>query len=360
MASVSKRSWTYKGEKKTAWVVRYSDGAGDRRMKTFDLKRDADAYRLKVEVEIEKGEHVAASKTITVRELTEHFLDHATHRQLEGRRMGAVWLARLRVICDLHINHYLGGRPVSGLTFAEVEQWTRDLAKDRNLAPKTLRMTIGVLKDMVEFGIKRGAAGKNVVREVQKDRGGAPTAVVRTFTNEQVLAILKDTAIRRPHVEERSAVRLNLFVNVAAFCGLRFGEIQGLTPASIDFDRRLILVRHSLTALDEHKGPKTRAGIRDVPMPEHVAALFRLWIEKFFRPNPRHLLFRTSGGTAMGHANFMKRAWYPLLQRLGLAKDEDLGGYRFHSLRHFAASFMIECGLPITDVAAILGMRRSI
>jgi hypothetical protein len=51
--SVRKRSWTTdKGEAKSAWVVDYSDQGGKRRLKTFDKKRDADAYHAKVATEV--------------------------------------------------------------------------------------------------------------------------------------------------------------------------------------------------------------------------------------------------------------------------------------------------------------------
>src|SRR5579862_5410584 len=59
MATVTKRTWEHQGKTKAAWSVRYFDRTGSRRGKTFELKKDADAYRRKVENEVEAGMHIA-------------------------------------------------------------------------------------------------------------------------------------------------------------------------------------------------------------------------------------------------------------------------------------------------------------
>jgi integrase len=57
-------------------------------------------------------------------------------------------------------------------------------------------------------------------------------------------------------------------------------------------------------------------------------------------------------------ANKLGGSWTPdgisTLYR-GIVKRAGLGALRFHDLRHTAASLMLEQGLPITTVAAILG-----
>ena len=43
--SVRKRSWTTrKGEMKEAWIVDYADQEGDRHIRTFDRKKEADDF----------------------------------------------------------------------------------------------------------------------------------------------------------------------------------------------------------------------------------------------------------------------------------------------------------------------------
>jgi hypothetical protein len=60
--SIRKRSWTTaRGEQKEAWVVDYADTAGKRRLKTFQRKKDADAWWRKTGNEIDEGVHTPDS-----------------------------------------------------------------------------------------------------------------------------------------------------------------------------------------------------------------------------------------------------------------------------------------------------------
>ena len=61
--SVRKRTWTSpSGESKEAWLVDYVDQYGDRHIKTFAKKRDADAHHAIVGVAVRAGTHTADSK----------------------------------------------------------------------------------------------------------------------------------------------------------------------------------------------------------------------------------------------------------------------------------------------------------
>lgn len=64
--SVRKRTWTSKGVEKTAWVVDYTDGQGDRRLKTFEKKKDAHQFAATATVEVREGVHVADGASCTV------------------------------------------------------------------------------------------------------------------------------------------------------------------------------------------------------------------------------------------------------------------------------------------------------
>jgi len=64
--SVRKRKWTTrKGEAREAWIVDYTAN-GSRHIETFERKKDADAREAQVTVDVGKGVHTAASKSMTV------------------------------------------------------------------------------------------------------------------------------------------------------------------------------------------------------------------------------------------------------------------------------------------------------
>jgi integrase len=145
-------------------------------------------------------------------------------------------------------------------------------------------------------------------------------------------------------------------VHLATFCGLRRGEIFGLKCADVDLDARVVHVRHSLTNKGETKGPKTKAGIRDIPIPAHLALMLRAHRTEFGRANSDEMFFTNSraGAGRISMTGWFYGTWKDLLRRAGLWKPgEEL--YHFHALRHFAGSWMIENGLAPPDVAGLMG-----
>jgi integrase len=75
--SVRKRKWTTsKGEAKEAWIVDYTDGRGQRTIKTFEKKKDADDYLTTVKHEVKEGIHTPIGKSIKVAKAAEDWLSY--------------------------------------------------------------------------------------------------------------------------------------------------------------------------------------------------------------------------------------------------------------------------------------------
>jgi hypothetical protein len=105
MATVKKRAWvTPRGERREAWRVRYVDQHGATRTRQFDLRRDADAFRIKAEGEVSAGVHTADRGSLTVAQAADLWIAKA---ELKGRDRGT--LKSYRELRDRHINPLLGG-----------------------------------------------------------------------------------------------------------------------------------------------------------------------------------------------------------------------------------------------------------
>ena len=79
--SVRKQRWvTRKGEPREAWLVDYKDGEGERRAKFFKKKKDADAYHSSVRVEVAAGTHTPPSRSITLKQAAEDWLNSSRAR----------------------------------------------------------------------------------------------------------------------------------------------------------------------------------------------------------------------------------------------------------------------------------------
>lgn len=358
MASVSKRKWVHEGQPREAWVVRYKEG-GKHRSKQFEKKKDADAFKAKAERDIADGVHIAPEKVRTVAQVAELFVKSQESRFRDGR-IGQGRYVQLKTAVDHSIVPILGHRTISELTSPDIEEFYATMCrvggKRGPLAPQTALSRVTALNLMCRYAMRNKFISGNPVPEASKQLTGIKKAVIRTFTSDEVKTLLEVADRRGYGCRPRPYLLTKIAVNLAAFCGLRLGEILGLTVENIDMTARVIKVRHNLTVWDELKGPKTPAGIRDVPLPTHIKNALTEWLARYYIDNDRGLVFRTVEGKPIQHSIFNLSNWCGLLKRAGLFQKDDV--FHFHALRHFAASWMIENGLPITDVASLLGHEK--
>ena len=82
--SVRKRVWTNgDGSQGEAWIAEYTDFDGKRRIRTFEKKRDADAFHASVAGELRSGLHVPDSQSVTVAEAGRLWLEGCEAASLE-------------------------------------------------------------------------------------------------------------------------------------------------------------------------------------------------------------------------------------------------------------------------------------
>ena len=163
--SVRKRTWkSPSGEPKEAWVVDYVDQHGERHIKTFAKKRDADAHHALVGVTVRAGTHTADSKSVTVAKAAEMWLESCEAAGLERTSLVAY-----RQRADLHIVPILGALRLSQLTVPLVRGFEDRLRRDGRspaMVRKARRSLGGILADAQE----RGLVAQNVVYSLRKNR----------------------------------------------------------------------------------------------------------------------------------------------------------------------------------------------
>lgn len=371
MASVAKREWTHKGEVKTAWVVRYKEG-GRHRSKQFEKKKEADAFRQKMEREVYEGIHIPTAEATTVKTVCEAFIRNEEIRMRDGR-VGTGHYASVKTALDNDIIPELGHRLIKDLEVRDILQLyetmrtrrqrmtsgltgkARALKNERvGLSPRTARKRIYMLKRVLDFARKRGYTKREIMRDAAAELRGIKRVKIRTFDLEAMQRLIETVNERSPRGRHRAHHLTRCFVYLGAFCGLRVGEIYGLTLDRLNLDDQVIEVRHSLTNLDFLKGPKTEAGNRDVPLPTVLCEALRAWIARYYVPNERRLVFRMEDGSQIRPGTFHTSYWRPLLARAGLI-DPAGDNLHFHALRHFAASWMIHNKVSLMEVASALG-----
>lgn len=355
MASVAKRKWTHKGVAKEAWIVRYLDRGGRHRQKTFPLQREAASFRSKIEMEMRQGLLAPDADRLTIGKVAEEFLRHMDDRQRDGR-IGETHRRRVERFVRGYILPHLANVKLSGATLTLLGDWNRDIQASNSLAPYTARNAAQVLKMIFDYAVRREMIARNPVQPLLSDLRGVRCGKIRTFTVDELKQLL--LAAHAPMYQGRTPdanLRLQCAVHLAAFCGLRVGEIFGLKVANVDFASGCIHVRTSLSRHDGLKAPKSSAGNRTVAMPRHIAELLAQWVERYQRPNANGLMFAYRDGRPMNADSFRQGSWGPLLVRAGLATDYRKPTFHFHALRHFAGSWMIDSGWSLPEVARALG-----
>jgi integrase len=150
--------------------------------------------------------------------------------------------------------------------------------------------------------------------------------------------------------------RLHALFSLAAYCGLRRGEILGLTWPDVDLEAAMANVRET----GDGDGPKSEAGVRVVPLPEVVAVALREWRKRQNAdrlawgpdwPNTGLVFTREDGSPVP--PQWLSVRFETLAYRAGLPP------VRFHDLRHGAASLCKAAGLDTKFISAMLGHSRT-
>ncbi|GAA1392756.1 site-specific integrase [Luteococcus peritonei] len=270
---------------------------------------------------------------------------------------------------------------------APVEMVFRDLARDevarRDLTPRTRALYESLLDRLIlpEFGDQAVASITPKQVRAWFDRMGPERATQRSHAYALLKSLLavcvdeelivanpcrirsagrrKTTRAMQPatvaeltRVADRLPPGQALPVLLAAWCGLRSGEVRALRVGDVDTATGWIHVRQGVTRI---KGqvivgpPKTPAAIRDVGIPPHLLPALREWRAGLGERRARSAYF------------FPGRSELPMSEKaLRYAFDQardvmDRHDLTFHDLRHTAATMAAQNGATTAELMARMG-----
>lgn len=136
-------------------------------------------------------------------------------------------------------------------------------------------------------------------------------------------------------------------VVMAVLTGMRIGELLALRWSNVDSERRVIRVRE--TVYEGHVStPKTRSGIRDVPIGPRLEKLLR-GRSALRRTSDDSLVFPSRKGTYLLPGNLHKRCLLRACVKAGLP------AISWHAFRRTHATFLSDLGEPLKTAQAQLG-----
>jgi integrase len=296
MAKVRKRTWANAKGEHVAWVTDYFDQNGKRHIKTFERKRDADAWLVQTRGEVARGVHTPESTSITVAEAAALWLERGEREELEQSTM-----REYRRHVDLCLVPRIGGERLARLSTPAIEMFRDRLLKEvpRITARRVLTSLKGILKEAQRRGLVAHNAAQPVRIETKKREQGKLDIGRNVPSKAEVQAILTHAGARwRP------------ILITAVFTGLRASELRGLAWDVVDFERKTIAVRQRANLWGEIGPPKSAAGERAVPLAPIVVNTLKEW--RLACPKgPANLVFPNGAGNIEFHQNLAQRGFYP-------------------------------------------------
>jgi integrase len=244
------------------------------------------------------------------------------------------------------IAHAVRGLEAEGLRYVDPDR------PRRPLSPSSIVNALKPLTQTLALAVRRKLIGTNPVKTLTSDkrpRQAEPRAVFE-WSDEQISKLLVASAqlCERPEARHDHTLLLKL----AIYCGPRLGELLGLCWRCVDFDGAVMVIEQQHTILRTVTEPKTRHGVRRIPLTRSIVTLLKAHKARAF---------------AVGHAKpddfvFCWRDGRPLQRRLvqqHFGRARDLAGLpgsvRFHDLRHCFVSVAVARGVPAHVVSATAG-----
>jgi integrase len=339
--SVRKRTWRNRdGSQGEAWIVAYTDYAGKRRIRSFQKKREADAYHASVATDLRSGVHVPDSQSITVAEAGRLWLQSCEAAGLERSTVDYY-----RQHLDRHIVPLIGTVKLSRLSVPMVREFEDTLLQDRS--PAMLRKARTSLGSLLTDAQERGLVGQNVVRALRarRRRGKDAHADARQKRKLRAGVDIPSPAEIRAIIAALVDLDRRALVLTAIFTGLRSSELRGLRWEDVDLNRGELHVRQRADRYKAIGKLKSAAGERVVPLTPMLINTLRKWRLACPKGEPG-LVFPDSDGGVEGYNDATQRALIPAMLAAGVTVPgkggvaaAKYGGW--HSLRHFYASWCI-------------------
>jgi integrase len=283
--------------------------------RTFKTKSEARAWADAIEAQIAAGRYQPGDPDRTVGDVVDRYVATVAMKKKSGHRT----TQQLFVWADL-----IGDIAIMALRPADIATARDTIARGRG--PATVVRYLSALSHAFTVAVKDWQwCDLNPVSQIIWPR--EPRGRVRFLSEEERVALV--TAATNSPCEALVSV-----VMLALLTGMRRGEILGLRWSNLDEKRRRII-------LTDTKNNERR----QVPL---VSLALKLVIGR--RPHgyrPEHYIYHTTGNcdAPLNISHYWQQA----------VKTANLTDFRFHDLRHTAASYLAMTGATTNEIAEILG-----
>ena len=226
--------------------------------------------------------------------------------------------------------------------------------KLKTVKPNSVIHYHAVIYQALKYAMKTDLVTQNVAMKVDRPK------------KNDFQPVFLDAAELQKLFEIIKGTKLELPVLVAAFYGLRRGEVVGLKWDAIDFERGCITIKRTVTSVQlngktqiiEQDSAKTKSSMRTLPLVGSFREYF-LQVKEAQELNKKvcgncynyeydGYVFVDEMGERM-KPDYLNSQFPAFIKRHGMRK------MRFHDLRHSCASLLLANGVPLKQIQEWLG-----
>ena len=311
-------------------------------------KRKAEAFLREKIAEYERLEGIVQTD-ILFADYIRHWLTHI------ARKVDEVTMQGYKTLADGHILPYFDQKkvPVRSLDHTMIQRYMDEkyqngrLDGKGGLSPRSLRLHKNIISQALDLAVQSKLIPANPCQFVELPQN---VRYESTFYNAKQLQDL---------FKAFQGDELLPLVKITALYGLRRSELLGLQWDSIDFERKTMTIRYTVSKVTEvvaKDKTKNASSRRSFPLTAEAEAIFRRAKEleqqnraAFGREYQENsYIFKWPDGHHYS-PDYISHHFAKVLKKHGLPH------IRFHELRHSCASMLLDMGFTLKDVQEWLG-----
>lgn len=387
MASIVKRNNSYRVTVSNGYDI---NGKKIVRTKTFnkpddmtDKKREKEIQILALEFEREVENGLNINSNSTLKEYIEKWFKEYADKQLQPTTLESYhyWL-------DVIILPALGQIKLNKLTPMKILSLLNNLTEDGirkdgkpgGYSNRIIKYQWQILSSALQQAVYWQILPENpckrvkVPKNINKDNERSTDVKVKYYNENQTMLLLD--------IIKTEPIKYQIAVNIVIFCGLRVGELLGLTWSDIDFENKTLTINKSRSHTKEKgmftKYPKNKSSIRTINIPD---ILIKLLLEYKVNQNSEKVICGDLWSEEWNKTPWLMTQWngegmyistltdwlLKFLKKYNKNIDDDtsisgvektknyLPVISFHKLRHTSATLLVGQNTDIRTVSARLG-----
>ncbi|WP_233565935.1 site-specific integrase [Cellulomonas sp. PhB143] len=337
-----------KTKKIVAWRARYNGPDGNRYTRQFGDRMAAEAWLVDERRIVDRNEWLPPDRRDTV--VDRPTLNQWAAEYVDDRTLAPGTLRNYTRTLRVHIEPTIGKMYLDAITVADVSAWYARVKREARARAKVAKRTSGdgsgeaaqaykFLSSVFKGAVARGlidASPARVVGAGRHRRRHQPVVLTPTDVESLALALPE---------------HLRALADLLSWTGLRIGEARALRRRDVDLrDQTEASVSVAQNVSQGGRGinavvgrVKTEAGYRTVAIPEELALVLGVHVERFAQPGRDGLLFPGRSGGVLPEGTW-RYAWIRAREKAGLPD------VRTHDLRHTSLTMAARAGATAAEL----------